>query len=277
MASPRELDKARRHMKDKIVAAFLAVRKRKSPDVVIADPELNRAFLEECRRLGLTQADVALNLALFRLRKSHHLQGFKSERTTVKNQGEYRFASEIAVRFLERRDHLSLDQILCDPKAANEFDKIAEDIAPGYSSFKYRWAALNLRKTRRLQPEIIARVVPIVSVVTHRASDIDVQSIPPQQGIYVFFDSKSVLYVGECRNLRKRIAKHLDHSDNKGLARWLWTHGATKLHLEYQILGTDVPTRVRKALEAQLILSRRPLLNIAGVRHPPRKKPIHQS
>jgi hypothetical protein len=71
--------------------------------------------------------------------------------------------------------------------------------------------------------------------------------------------------VGECENLRKRIRKHLEHSDNKGLAHWLWSHGALEMHLEYHVLPVEVTTRVRKALEAELILSRRPIFNIAGV------------
>jgi excinuclease UvrABC nuclease subunit len=51
-----------------------------------------------------------------------------------------------------------------------------------------------------------------------------------------------VLYVGEAINLRKRLRKHLDHSDNKGLARWLWENGATDLHLKIHVLEATAIT-----------------------------------
>ena len=73
-----------------------------------------------------------------------------------------------------------------------------------------------------------------------------------------------VVYIGECENLRKRLRKHLDHSDNKGLAHWLWQHGMSDLHLEFHVLPEDTTTRVRKALETELIASRQPTFNVQG-------------
>ncbi|HKB05039.1 MAG TPA: hypothetical protein VKD90_22640, partial [Gemmataceae bacterium] len=64
--------------------------------------------------------------------------------------------------------------------------------------------------------------------------------------------------------LYKRIKKHLDHSDNKGLARWLWENGADDLHLELHILSVDHAARDRKALETELIRSRGPKFNVLG-------------
>jgi hypothetical protein len=183
---------------------------------------------------------------------------------SVANQDDYSFASEIAVRFLERRDQVSLDSVLCDPNRAAQFDEVASRLAPGFSSFQYRWAALNLRKRRRLRPEILAKVVPPEQVASCKVSELDVGKIPIRSGLYLFIQPGSVLYVGECQNLRKRIRKHLDHSDNKGFAHWLWEHGTEDLHLEYHILPLKTPTRVRKALEAELIRSRNPVFNIAG-------------
>jgi site-specific DNA-methyltransferase (adenine-specific) len=251
-------------MNDAIMSAFLAVRERKSADAVITDPQLNEDFINECRQLGLKEPATLLNLALLNLRKSGDLAGIKSDRTIIPNQAEFRFASEVAVRFLELREKTSLDRILCNPALAREFDQHAQEIAPGYSSFSYRWAALSLRKARALRPELIARVVPIEGIKREKITDLDVATLPRRQGVYLFYDQQGLLYVGECRNLRKRIAKHLEHSDNKGLAHWLWVHGAKDLHLEYQVLQEDTSSRVRKALEAHLIASRKPKFNISG-------------
>jgi hypothetical protein len=146
-----------------------------------------------------------------------------------------------------------------------ELDSIAGEIASGYSSLQYRWAALNLRKARALAPEILSHVIRPASVSLGAIRSVTEDELPTGQGIYIFYSASETLYVGEGQNLRKRVAKHLDHSDNKNLARWFWAHGFKDVHLELQILGADVSTRVRKALEAELILSRRPVFNIQGL------------
>ena len=127
---------------------------------------------------------------------------------------------------------------------------------------QYRWAALNLRKAGNLEPEVLARVMPPVEMLRFPVRDLDLQNVPRDQGIYLFFDAKEVLYIGESENLRSRIKKHLDHSDNKGLARWLWEFGIDDLNVELQMLEPSTETRVRKAFETELIRSRNPVFNI---------------
>jgi hypothetical protein len=252
-------------MRETIREAFLIVRGECSPDVVVADPVLNERFLSECQARGLSAPPAVLNRGLLNLRKSSDLQGIKSRRVSLRNQDEYRFASEIAVRFLERRDQVSLDEILCDPLRAAEFGTIAAKLAPGFTLFQYRWAALNLRKRKKLRPELLGRVVRAEAVITCRAEAVKPGQLPARSGLYLFIEPARVLYIGECQNLRKRIGKHLDHSDNKGLAHWLWQRGITELHLEYHVLPIGITTGVRKAMEAELIRSRKPLYNVAGV------------
>lgn len=252
-------------MRENIIRAFLAVRgNSESPDAVIADPELNRRFIAICREQGLSQDTEQLNRILLNSRKAGLLRGVKSNRVYVRDQDQYRFASEVAVRFLEHRDRVTLDTILCDPQRAAEFDAIAAEIAPGYSVFEFRWAALGLRKGRKLMPELVSRVLKDVVVERFRVSGLDVESIAAQQGAYLFHDSQCSLYVGEAASLYKRIKKHLDHSDNKGLARWLWDNSADDLHLELHILPVNSAARDRKALEAELIRSRSPKFNVLG-------------
>jgi len=251
-------------MREIVRQAFLAVRGERSPDVVVADPGMNDQFLRECQTRGLSEPPSVLNLTLLNLRKSSDLQGIKAKPIVVRNQEDFRFASEIAVRFLERRDQVSLDQILCDPKRAAEFDEIASKLAPGHSPFEYRWAALNLRKRKGLRPELLGKVIRAETVVAQRARDVKPDELPMRPGLYLFIGSSGVLYVGECQNLRKRLSKHLDHSDIKTLAHWLWEHGNTDLHVEYHVLPQGVSASVRKAMEAELIRSRKPLLNVAG-------------
>jgi hypothetical protein len=247
--------------------AFLKVRAGRSPDSVVVDPNLNARFLAECQVRGLLEEPPILNQCLLNLRKGRDLQGIRSKRVRRSNQKGYLFASEIAARFLERRDQITLDQILCDPVKAAEFDQIAADLAPGFGPLEYRSAALNLRKRKRLRPELLGRVVAAETVVTSRVADVNPSELPTRPGLYLFIDRNRVLYVGECKNIRKRLGKHLDHSDNKGLARWFWQHGITDLHVEYHVLPAGVGARVRKAMEAELIGSRSPLFNVAGLQH----------
>jgi site-specific DNA-methyltransferase (adenine-specific) len=249
-------------VKAKIVLAYEAASHGNSVDRVVCDPELNSAFLAECEKQGLSGAPATLNRALLNLRKAGYLRGLKSRSTSVGNDDAYRFSAEMAVRYMERRDGVTLDDIICDPDLAAEFHKIAETISPGFSPLQYAWAALNLRKAKRLSPELLARVAPPKLVLSLPVSGLSLDAIPTEQGLYLFFTSESCLYVGEAESLRNRIGKHLDHSDNKGLARWMWDQGETKLFLEMQVLEPATTQKIRRALECELIRGRRPLFKV---------------
>jgi predicted GIY-YIG superfamily endonuclease len=249
-------------MKSMLIAAFDATCQGFSPDRVVADPELNSAFIAEAARLEITGSATELNRNLLNLRKQGDLPDRNSKRTSFSDEGDYRFAAEMAIRFLERRDGISLDAIICDPALAAEFDSFAAKLAPGYSPLQYRWAALNLRKMSRLKPELLARVAPPTSVDLLQVNDIEIRCVPTEQGLYIFFTSNQVLYVGEAENLNKRLKKHFEHSDNKGLARWMWEFGTDDLRVEIQTLATNTATKVRRALETELIRSRSPLFNV---------------
>lgn len=249
-------------MKSAIRQAYETVCDRFSEDRVVADPELNCLFLIECRSLSLDAPACDLNRSLLNLRKSGSLpKSQRSRKTSFRDEDEYRFASEIAARFLERRDRVSLDEIICDPEKAREFDELAAKIAPGYSPLQYRWAALNLRKLKALRPEIISHALPSTSVTVTAVNQLVVNDISSDPGLYVFYNRMQTLYVGEASNLRTRLKTHLDHSDNKGLARWLWEHGVDEVFIEFHLLDASVTTRVRRALEAELIVTRRPIFN----------------
>ncbi|MCH7921041.1 MAG: GIY-YIG nuclease family protein [Planctomycetes bacterium] len=246
-----------------IVEAFDAASEGYSTDRVVADPRFNQHFIAECRQRGLQESVADLNRILLNFRKKGGLAGRpRAKRTHFQDEDDYRFAAEIAVRFLERREGVSLDAIICDPDRTAKFDLVAGRIAPGYGPLQYRWAALGLRKAKKLEPELVGRVAPPISLLNGPVEDIKPEQLPTSQGVYLFFAADQLLYVGETENLRKRLAKHLEHSDNKGLARWIWAHGTEHLNLEIQILHDKTEPRVRKALELELIRSRQPVFNV---------------
>ena len=119
-----------------------------------------------------------------------------------------------------------------------------------------------MRKKKKLTPEITGRIVPPEDVINIPINEIIPDELPASQGIYLFISSGQLLYVGETENLRKRLKKHLEHSDNKGLAHWIWEYGTESLHIELQILKSGTKTSVRKAIEIELIRSRQPVFNV---------------
>lgn len=246
-----------------IIRSFLSVGGQFSADRVIVDPELNERFVLACRDAGLTMPTADLNCRLLNIRKKGHLpRTGRCTATYFSDEEDYRFAAEIAARVLQRRDGYALDAILCDPELCRELDGLAQEIAPGFSSLQYRWAALNLRKSKKLSPEILGRVIQSETVLSFRIEGLSSEAIPTSQGLYVFYDLPRTLYVGEASNLRSRLKKHLDHSDNRGLARWFWEHGITGALLEIHVLPCDTPVAHRRALETELIRSRNPLFNV---------------
>jgi len=84
-------------------------------------------------------------------------------------------------------------------------------------------------------------------------------------GVYLFFDRSGYLYVGEAANLRSRIRKHLDHSDRKALAHYLWSNGVDNLRVELHAFDPQSDGRLtasRRAYEVSLIQSRKPRFNL---------------
>lgn len=235
-----------------------------STDRVVVDPDLNLQFISECRKIGLQNPVAELNWELFNLRKRGLLTEYKTvRRTSFPDESAYRFAAEIAARFMERLHNTTLDRILCDPDLAVLFDDVATKIMPGYLPLQYRWAALNLRKSNGLKPELASRVAASpLQIIAWPIQELPLDQIPMGQGLYLFYDSQKLLYVGESDNLRFRLKKHLDHSDNKGFARWLWEYGAAGLNVEIHVLNPNTLTRTRRALELELIRSRNPVFNI---------------
>jgi len=243
--------------------AFETVHQGYSADRIVADPDLNQSFVSTCRSLGIVAPISELNSSLLNARKASLLTGIETTcRTEFSDLDDYQFASETAARFLEHRSQVTLDQILCDPALAAEFDSLAAQITPGFTCLQYRWAALNLRKQKRLRPELLAHVVVPTTVQVSRIDELNLEGLPIEQGIYIFFTSKETLYVGECENLRLRITKHLDHSDIRAVAHHFWKHGTGEVLLEIRALPNSTTTRVRRALEAELIESRRAAFNI---------------
>ena len=247
--------------------AFREVSGGRSTDDVVIDDILNEQFVSACHRSIPSISAFECNWQLYRLRKSSGLGPVVSVRRRTQH-GDYLHAAEIAARQMEDRRHVSIDRVLCSPEFKAEFDAIASSIAPGIQPYDLRKAALKLRKGRLLKPELIKRVADWGTTVSiHEPEDLiaDPELMPRTPGIYIFSDRSGYLYIGEAESLRVRVAKHLDHSDRKTLARYFWEIGTQDLLIEIHAFRPDSEGRKkssRRAYESDLIRTRRPRFNI---------------
>ncbi len=253
---------------DVVQQAFVEVHDGWSSDEVLVRDDLNKAFVTRCRSRLPDAGEAELNWMLLNLRKAGQLDAKVTRRATIRHEDDAH-AAEIAARQMYDQHQLSIDRVLCDPDLRREFDRIAHSVTPDASAYALRKAALSLRKARQLRPELVARVADWrKQVITLAAKDIgnDPTLVPDTPGIYLFRDASGYLYIGESENLRARVTKHLDHSDRKSLARYLWQAGADGVTVELHAFDPDSGARnkeMRRAYESELIASRRPRFNLA--------------
>lgn len=259
-----QLDNLAGEKTEKIIQAFLEVRDAYSADKVIADPELDRKFLRRCRELGLAGTDFELNWKLMSDRKSSKMSGLsgiiKTRRYSVgKVIDEFEYASELAVRYMQQSKNVSLDQIVCDPELAREFDSYVCRISPGFSPLEYRWAALGLRKAGRLGKKV-SEIEKITELEYFgKVTSLKLAQVPNVSGLYLFSSGEKPVFAGQTDNLRHRLERHIKVSSS-GLPGWLWD--AKKEPLEIGVAPLPGVSRsLRQAMEVLLVRERKPVLN----------------
>jgi DNA modification methylase len=197
-----------------IVLAYLVAGAGFSADQMLADPELNAAFSEQCKINGSTAEPTQCFHKLLNLRKAGRLPRVEMRRPRSLKQSDidaYSFASEIAWQWVKFNLKIeSLDEILCDAKAASEFDRIAMRYAPNHTPFEYRWAALRIRKRAkdyRKSMSQLSRSMKETRLPRMRVwQDLDRNALADTSGVYVICGEDQKLYVGETLNLSGRLA-----------------------------------------------------------------------
>ena len=236
-------------------------------DSVIADPEMNRLFLNRCRELGLGGTDFELNWKLFNGRKASLFSNMpKTRRYTPGKIDDFEFSSEIAFvhvkKLAEKRSgtELSLDRMLCDPDLACEFDKIASQLMPGFQSLEYRWVALGIRKAAgRNLKKAIKLAQPKFDLLGSTKS-VRASRIPKEQGLYLFSCQDQPLFVSHTNDLRNRIERHFDSSENAGIPSWLFDRGRNAIKLGVVPLES-VSQSQRKLLGLKAVSTLEPSFN----------------
>ncbi len=244
-----------------IKKAFLATREGYSADRVIADPHLNREFLEACARLGLDDSAYQINKSLFRLRKSSRLNLPRaSKRTELADVWIVAPASEIAARTMFFRTGLSVDSLLCHPRLAKEFDQLARSLVPNHPPLHYRWAALNVRKRgssgdpERLRAQRFEW--PMALAFNEEAG-----SALGQPGLFALSEGAEFAYIGESSNIRDSLAIAGGLFSDRFLQASLWSPEIASLRWKVAPLPDEGAT-ARAGVVNGLIGLTAPLFNI---------------
>jgi hypothetical protein len=242
-------------------AAFLAVRQDQSVEKVIVDPDLNTRFIQACRNdFGVEDSAFRLNLALMNLRKRGQLRGLHSARGShVVEQWQYAFASEVAARTLYFRNGVSVDTMLCHPDLTAEFDRIASCLAPGFSSFEYRWTALNIRKKgTSARVREVEQVVGWSKPLPFHTEDV----LPDDEGLFALHeDDDVVLFVGTTEDIQASISSGTHIADPGIFSESLWTPQSDRLTWRIAEME-DFRSEERHAFVRQLVGRYRPVFNI---------------
>ena len=256
---------------DGIVEAFSKANRGFSVDRVVADPLLDEDFQLQCDRMSIPGTYAERNRFLFRIRKSGELKRAgvtTSKRTSFswEHMDPFLFASEIAWRKVsELYAGASLDEILCDPRLAEQFDLIADAYAGGFSALEYRWAAIKLRKEGSNGRKRAERIKPKgLGLVKFKDAEFkafkkrQLKDLPLTPGVYAIrMEEQPFLYVGETSNLSTRLELQLAKS-----ARNRWPsdqQDSSKLMIAIRPVPTIADARL--ARQSQLQKWHRPAWN----------------
>jgi len=243
-----------------VVRAFHAVRNarrdRRAPDVYVADPDRNATFLAKCREFGIQASDYTINKRLLYARKNNHLPDLKSVKTSVDYE-EFAFASEFAATELKYKTGASIDDVLCEPGLASQFDSIARKLAPGFSSFEYRWAILSIRKAGRHEKLPASFQMPEFTGPFRLVID-PLEQVPNTSGVYLLFEKQKLLYVRSTEHLRHGVELHRNPKVIGAIAEKLW-----RPNPEDFIVSYVVPERkLLRPLEKRIVIEKKPIFNV---------------
>jgi len=249
-----------------IKEAFRTTHDGFSADRVVADPEINCQFTSGCQRLGIVGDVRTWNMLLLRLRKAGKLKDIVTGRQTTMSWNEldqFLFASEIAwQQMIDAGEASGLDEILCDPQLAVQFDLMADRLAPGYSSLEYRWAALKLRKEANVARGRGHVLTPPTRLDRELSlNELDLDDLPDTSGIYILSDGHGTgLYAGETRNLQQRLSLGKQQSAE-------WSKISAGIHV--QICALNLSSAGHLAWQSCLVSKKfpnRPKLNYSKLR-----------
>ena len=192
-----------------VIQAFADCHDGFSSDEVILNDKLNEKFIAVCQQ-QLPDIEMAkFNWTLINCRKAGKLKRIETSKRNNKSTTRYRVLAEMVSRSMLDQTQQSIDRIFCARETRNQFNQKALEVDPKADLYLVRKAAFQLRKSRRLKPELITRIADWGrEIAKHSIDELkqDPSVVPALPGIYIFHDSSGYLYIGQSENLRKRLA-----------------------------------------------------------------------
>ncbi len=191
-------------------------------DYLLCDSVLNEEFISQCLKHGIGGSAFVWNHLLLNLRKQNRLPraNRKPERISAKQMNRYGFASEVAWRLLAIDYEKTLDDILCSPEFAKEFDRIASMFGPdGVTSLEYRRAAFSIRKRTKSARQTAAKNFGEWMKKKLKPIALDDLRQPRFEapGIFILQHEETSIYAGESENIRQHVEMVLDNQKWQGL------------------------------------------------------------
>lgn len=228
-------------------------------DYLLCNQELNKEFVKSCLKGGIGGNAYVWNRYLLTLRKAgklphakHRPAQFPSEKLTL-----FGFASEVAWRLLTIDYQKTLDEILCSPEFAEEFDRLAIEYGPKsveVSSLDFRLAALSIRKRSHIARESAVadfsdwiskkKRLPEVDLVGKSLESLE------QPGVFILCTENTSLFASESENMRVQMERILENQN--------WSR-LEPISVKYVALNDSHGRQI--ALKSALAMRELPLLN----------------
>lgn len=233
-------------------------------DYLLSDKDLNQAFIDQCLGHGIGGNAHVWNRYLLHLRKSGKLPRSKkrAEKITDRQMDQFGFASEVAWRLLAIDYQKTLDEILCSPDFAAEFDRLAAEFGPVdrcVTSREFRLAALSIRKRSHSARVTATEQFSQWLRRSKRLAEIeigdalDALEIP---GVFILCADDIGFYVGETANMRVRVEEALSNP------RW-----SDLQPDKVAFVANDGTLTTKSALKSALVMRENPLLNCQLLLH----------
>jgi len=254
-----------------VIESFQSVSGGNTADYLLCDKDLNKAFTDPCLSHGIGGNAYVWNRYLLHLRKSGKLPRStkRAARITDAQMDRFGFASEVAWRLLAIDYQKTLDEILCSPDFAAEFDRLAAEFGPmdqTVTSFEFRRAALSIGKrshdVRDTAAQQFSQWLSKSKSLQRIAIDgpLDALEIP---GVFVLCAGDVGFFAGETPNMRHRVEQTLSNP------RWDDLNPDS-----VAFVPNDGNLSTKYGLKSALVTRESPLLNCRLLNHTSELPPV---
>lgn len=242
-----------------VIAAYESAGQGYPVDYLLCDKTLNKKFIKQCLAEGIGGSAAIWNRYLMQLRKSGSLP--KSTKVpihlTAGDLEGFGFASEVAWRLLSIDYQKTLDDILCSPDFAEEFDRLSAEYGPASgaaTSLDFRRAAISIRKRAKVARQTATQQFGDWIDSKKKLATVELggsMNVPEKSGVFVLSSGEARIFVDESQNMRSKVEELLANPN------WQLLEPDKVSYVEY-----DGSQSMRYGLKSALVQREKPLLNV---------------